>query len=173
VNDKESWSAAAYDVLVEVAGRYHAVIEYSELGEEVQQRSGVSTRMAIRNWIGGVLELVVQRCHREGLPALTSLVVRKDSGMVGDGYDAVLKVQGIAPHGDVMEREQHAAHARLDCYRWARASDLPPDGGQPALAPKLAQKVQRRRRERSERTVSVCPACFIELPATGQCDNCG
>lgn len=140
MSNKDVWAAAVYDLLVEVASCYHAVIEYSELGEEVQRRTGVTTGMAIRNWIGGVLELVAQRCHREGIPALTALVVRKDSGMVGDGYDAVLKIEGIAPHQDVIEREEHAARARLECYRWARASDLPADGGQPALAPKLAAK---------------------------------
>lgn len=174
MNDRETWASAAYDILVEVAGRYHGVIEYGELGEAVQERTGVTTRSAIRNWIGGVLELVVQRCHRDGLPALTALVVRKDSGMVGDGYDAVLRIEGIAPHDDVMEREEHAARARLECYRWAGAPDLPADGGEPALAPKLAQKVQRRRRaERSERAAQVCPVCFMAIPATGVCDNCG
>lgn len=173
MRDKDTWAEDAYDVLVEVASRYHAVIEYSELGEAVQLRTGVTTRMAIRNWIGGVLEVVVHRCAREGIPALTSLVVRKDSGMVGEGYDAVLGAEGIPPLEDVMQRENHAALARLECYRWAKAPDLPPDGGRPALAPKLAAKTARERKAAPARPAAVCPACNMAIPTTGRCDNCG
>ena len=92
--------------------------------------------------------------------------------MVGDGYDAVLRVEGIPAHDDVMEREQHAAGARLECYRWARADDLPADGGTPALAPKLAAAVDRRRTRDASREVNVCSRCNMAIPATGACDNC-
>ncbi|WP_107771029.1 hypothetical protein [Nocardioides sediminis] len=172
MSNKDVWAEAAYDILVEVAGRYHAVIEYSELGEEIQRRSGVTTRMAIRNWIGGVLEIVVHRCARNRIPALTALVVRKNTGMVGDGYDAVLRAEGIPPLEDAMQRENHAAQARLQCYRWARASDLPPDGGVPALAPKLAATVERQRKAQAPRPARVCLRCNMAIPATGACDNC-
>jgi hypothetical protein len=172
VSNKEIWAATAYDILVEVASRYHAVIEYSELGEEIQRRSGVNTRMAIRNWIGGVLEIVVHRCAREGAPALTALVVRKHTGMVGEGYDAVLRVEEIPPLEDAMQRENHAAHARLQCYRWAQAPDLPPDGGVPALAPNLAASVERQRKAQHTRPVQVCTMCHMAVPATGLCDTC-
>lgn len=173
MNKKEIWAATAYDILVEVAGRYHAVIEYSELGEEIQRRSGVRTGMAIRNWIGGVLEVVVHRCAREDIPALTALVVRKNTGMVGEGYDAVLRLEGISPLEDAMQRENHAAQARLQCYRWAKAADVPPDGGAPALAPRLAATVERQRKAQPQRPVRVCPDCNMAVPATGACDNCG
>jgi hypothetical protein len=173
MSNKDVWAATAYDILVEVAGRYHAVIEYSELGEEVQRRSGVTTRMAIRNWIGGVLEIVVHRCVREGIPPLTALVVRKNTGLVGEGYDAVLRVEGIPLLEDAMQRENHAAQARLECYRWAKAADLPPDGGAPALAPNLAASVERQRKAHSHRPDRVCPHCHMAVPATGVCDNCG
>lgn len=173
MSNKEVWADTAFDILVEVAGRYHAVIEYSELGEEIQQRSGVSTRMAIRNWIGGVLEIVVHRCARDGLPALTALVVRKGTGMVGEGYNAVLAVEGIPLLEDVMQRENHAARARLECYRWASASGLPEEGGSAALAPTLAAAVDRRRRAATPpRPAAVCPTCNMAVPATGLCDNC-
>jgi hypothetical protein len=174
MRNKDVWAATAYDILVEVAGRYHEVIEYSELGEEIQRRSGVTTGMAIRNWIGGVLEIVVHRCAREGIPALTALVVRKHTGMVGEGYDAVLRAEGIPPLEDALQRENHAAEARLRCYRWAQAAGLPPDGGAPALAPNLAARVVRQRKEaQSQRPVQVCPHCHMAVPATGVCDNCG
>ena len=32
------------EILVGVAGQYHGVVEYTQLGEEIQQRSGVETR---------------------------------------------------------------------------------------------------------------------------------
>ena len=45
----------------------------------------MATAEAVRNWIPGVIELVAERCVTEGVPPLTSLVVRKDTGMVGEG----------------------------------------------------------------------------------------
>ena len=128
--------------------------------------------MAIRNWIGGVLEIVVHKCAREGSPALTALVVRKNSGMVGEGYDAVLRAEGIPPLEDEMQRENHAAQARLACYRWAKAPDLPPDGGTAALAPILAAKVARQRKSTPARPSAFCPHCNMAIPTTGRCDNC-
>ncbi|WP_374971026.1 hypothetical protein [Terrabacter sp. BE26] len=83
------WAKHAYEVLVETAGRYNAVITYSELAEEVQRRSALHTRSAMRNWIGGLLADLVKVNHLRGEPPLTSLVVHKQDGQVGDGYDEV------------------------------------------------------------------------------------
>lgn len=94
--------------------------------------------------------------------------------MVGEGYDAVLAIEGVPLLADVMQRENHAAQARLECYRWAHASGLPTDGGSPALAPKLAAAVDRRRRAATPaRPTAVCSTCHMAVPATGVCDNCG
>ena len=38
---KKYWVKHGYDVLVETAGRYNAVITYGDLAEEVQRRSGL------------------------------------------------------------------------------------------------------------------------------------
>ncbi|OEV32526.1 hypothetical protein HS99_0017170 [Kitasatospora aureofaciens] len=173
------WTRAAYPALVEVARRYHAVITYAELAEAVQQASGVRTSINQRHWIGKVLALVVREAHRRGDPPLTSLVVHAADGMVGTGYQDVLAVAGQPPIPDEMDREQHAAAARLACYRHFGA-DLPADGGIPALAPRL--KTAATRRSTTTTTVAaapaprppaICPTCFLELPATRVCDSCG
>jgi hypothetical protein len=169
LTDRETWAETAYKNLVGVAGRYRAVVEYTQLGDEIQQSSGVTTTKAVRNWIGPVLELVADRCVSEGIPPLTSLVVRKDTGMVGDTYDAVLAATGAAPIDDPMKRESHAAQSRLECYRWANAEDLPADGGRAALAPKLAASAARKAKANPP-AQKVCPVCNMALLPSGECD---
>ena len=172
------WTRAAYPALVEVARRYHAVITYAELAEAVQQASGVRTSINHRHWIGKVLALVVREAHRRGDPPLTSLVVHAADGMVGTGYQDVLAVAGQPPIPDEMDREQHAAAARLACYRHFGA-DLPADGGIPALAPRLKTAATRRSTTTTTaaapapRPPAICPTCFLELLATRVCDSCG
>ncbi|MCX5351245.1 hypothetical protein OG901_26405 [Streptomyces mirabilis] len=168
---REAWATAAYDVLVDVARRYHAVITYKELAEEIQVRTGIRTKALLHNWIGSVLGRVVREASGRGDPPLTALVVHSDDGMVGSGYKEVLEAACEPPIDDVLEREQHAAEARLACYRQFGAA-LPPDGGVPALAPKYRAAMERRL-ARTEKPVQVCSKCFVQLPATGVCDSCG
>ncbi|RKT20147.1 hypothetical protein BX285_4628 [Streptomyces sp. 1114.5] len=183
------WTRAAYPALVEVARRYHAVITSADLAEAVQEASGVRTRVNQRHWIGKVLSLVVLEAHRRGDPPLTALVVHAADGKVGAGYQEVLAVAGQPPLAQEMDREQHAAAARLACYRHFGA-DLPADGGTPALAPRLRAALQRKTAATTTRTSAhaaasvsaaaaaprppaICPNCFLELPATRVCDSCG
>ncbi|MEU7335750.1 hypothetical protein [Streptomyces sp. NPDC007074] len=168
---RERWAEEAYSVLVGVARSYHAVITYKELGERVQERSGIRTKALLHNWIGSVLGKVVREAHRRGDPPLTALVVHTDDGMVGMGYKEVLEIAGQPPVHEALEREQHAAEARLDCYRSFGAA-LPPGGGIPALSPKYQAAIERRR-VRSTEPPPVCTTCFVQLPATGVCDSCG
>lgn len=167
----EAWAHVAYPHLVSVAGAYHRVITYGELGEKVQQASGIRTSALLHNWIGPVLGKVVREAHRRGDPALTSLVVHSDDGRVGEGYKEVLAVAGEPPIDDIVKREEHAAEARLLCYR-RFAVDLPADGGVPALAPKLQATVARQLAKISSRPVPMCPTCNVQLPSTGTCDSC-
>ncbi|RPK75523.1 hypothetical protein EES45_24820 [Streptomyces sp. ADI97-07] len=171
-DDREKWAQEAYAVLIDAARTYHAVITYKELGEEVQQRSGIHTRSLLHNWIGSVLAKVVREAHRRGDPPLTALVVHKDDGMVGVGYKEVLEIAGQPPLQGVEERERHAAEARFTCYQRFGAT-LPPDGGRPALAPRYQAAVERRRSRAPEPPPRVCAGCFVQLPATGVCDSCG
>ncbi|MFF7995656.1 hypothetical protein ACFZDG_38525 [Kitasatospora xanthocidica] len=167
------WTRAAYPALVEVARRYHGVITYADLAEAVQEASGVRTRINQRHWIGKVLSLVILEAHRRGDPPLTALVVHAVDGKVGPGYQEVLAVAGQPPLAEEMDREQHAAAARLACYRHFGA-DLPADGGTPALAPRLRASVERKAAAVAEaRPPAICPNCFLQLPATRVCDSCG
>lgn len=146
------------------------LLTYKELGQEIQERSGIRTKALLHNWIGSVLGKVVREAHRRGDPPLTALVVHSDDGMVGEGYKEVLQVAGQPPVHEVLEREQHAAAARLDCYRRFSAN-LPSDGGVPALAPKHQAAIDRRRVHIAE-PPPVCARCFVQLPATRVCDSC-
>jgi hypothetical protein len=168
---REVWGAEAYSILIEVAKTYQAVITYKELAEEIQSRTGIRTKTLLHNWIGPVLGRVVREAHRRSDPPLTALVVHTDDGKVGSGYKEVLAVAGEPPVEDELEREHHAAEARLACYRRFGAS-LPPGGGVPALAPRLQARVERRR-ERADKPPQVCGLCFVQLPSTGICDSCG
>lgn len=166
------WVKHAYEILVETAGRYNAVITYSELAEEVQRRSSLWTRSQMRNWVGGLLVDLVKVNHARGEPALSSLVVHKDDGQVGAGYDEVLRVAGQAAIDDPLEREMHAASVRLECYRhWG--ADVPA-GARPTLTSRTREVRARtpRRAPVEERRGAVCPTCFMEMPVSGTCPNC-
>ncbi len=131
---REAWGAEAYSILIDVAQTYHAVITYKELAEEIQSRTGIRTKTLLHNWIGPVLGRVVREAHHRGDPPLTALVVHTDDGKVGSGYREVLAVSGEPPVEDELEREHHAAEARLACYRRFGAT-LPPGGGVPPSPP--------------------------------------
>ncbi|WP_433315674.1 hypothetical protein [Micromonospora chersina] len=154
-----------------MAGTYRDLIVYRDLAEEVQRTSDVRASVSFRHWIGKVLYLVVLEGHRRAEPPLTALVVRRHDGRVGEGYKAVLEVAGEPPITDDLARERHASAARLDCYRHFGAT-LPPDGGSPALAPLLQQRVSKQRPP-VPTPRPPCPNCFLQLPRTGVCDSCG
>ncbi|MGC1214908.1 MAG: hypothetical protein WA890_27065 [Micromonospora sp.] len=165
------WASHAYPILATVAGTYRGLVVYGDLAEEVQRASGVRTSVPFRHWIGKVLHLVVREGHRRGEPPLTALVVHRQDGRVGEGYKAVLEVAGEPPITDDLDREYHAAAARLACYRHFGAT-LPFDGGSPALAPALHERVRKQRPSVPAPRPS-CPGCFVQLPQTGVCDSCG
>ncbi|AKU14706.1 hypothetical protein [Luteipulveratus mongoliensis] len=167
---RDVWAEYSHEVLIETAGRYNGLITYTELAAEVQARSGLRTRSPMRSWIGGVLGLVVTRCHEASEPPLTSLVVRKDDGHVGDGYDAVLEIGGLDPIEDEAERENHAAGARLECYR--RWCDNVPSNAKPTLSPKVVAKRDATRAALPARRGAICPTCFTETSVTGVCTRC-
>lgn len=174
------WAKHAYEVLVETAGRYNAVITYSELADEVQQRSGLHSTTQMRNWIGGLLADLAKVNHVRSEPPLTSLVVHKDDGRVGAGYDEALRLAGEHVSDDPDERENSAAAARLECYRhWG--ADVP-DGAVPTVHTRTRAPRERATSTRAarpartpapvERRGAVCPTCFMEMPVSGTCPNC-
>jgi hypothetical protein len=162
-----TWVPIAHEILPATASRYHSVITYSELSEEVQERSGIRTRMLLANWIGKLLENVAIDVKARAEPPLTSLCVHQD-GSIGEGYARAPK-SVAGPVGD--DIEVAAADHRLLCHR-AYAVDLPSDGGVAALT---SQVVARRARltPRVFAQPEACPNCRMTVPATGVCDECG
>ncbi len=165
----EAWARAARPILEAAAGSYQSVVTQKELCAQVQDDSGVRTKQQIRHWVGDVLSAVATDCHNRSEPLLSALCVNA-LGSVGDGYGAVVEsLTGTAP----ADADDHAAAQRLACYRQYDATGLPGDGGFAALTPRLAGTRDRARKARlAERVVPQCPDCFMELPATGECDNC-
>lgn len=170
---EEYWVPEAHRILTRVAATYQALIEYGELAAEVQESTGVFTRRQVRSWIGPVLAQVAHRNHENDEPPLTALVVHKSDGSVGVGYDEVLRLSGATEISDPVLREKHAAKARLACYGWGGAK-LPADGGRPALSPRWEQiQVRLRKERRAAEQPNICATCFMAIPPTGVCDNCG
>jgi hypothetical protein len=170
---EEAWVPEAHRILTRVAGTYQGLIEYAELAAEIQESSGIHTRRQVRSWVGPVLEQVARLNHENGEPPLTSLVVQKGDGTVGVGYDEAMRLTDGPDFADPLAREKHAAKARLDCYQWADAK-VPADGGRPALSPRFEQIHARLRKERrAAEQPTICPNCYMAIPPTGVCDNCG
>ena len=170
---EEAWVPEAHRILTRVAGTYQGLIEYAELAAEIQESTGIHTRRQVRSWVGPVLEQVARLNHENGEPPLTSLVVQKGDGTVGVGYDEAMRLTDGPDFADPLAREKHAAKARLDCYQWADAK-VPADGGRPALSPRFEQIHARLRKERrAAEQPTICPTCYMAIPPTGVCDNCG
>lgn len=178
------WASMAEEVLAQTARRYNAVFSETQLAAEVQNRSGIRTRLPTAEWIAGVLGRIADDCAKRGEPLLSALCVR-DDGSVGDAYgDAVERTGATRP----LDLDLHAAEERLRCYRHFGA-ELPPDGGRPQLTrriapPPAAPRAPRKRaaaaprttatrRSAPERPVAICPTCFTQLPVSGRCDTCG
>src|SRR4051812_3530907 len=170
---EDAWAEEARQILTDVAGTYHRLIDRTDLAAEVQDASGVRTSKNPHYWLSRVLAQVAAVNAVKDEPPLTSLVVHRINGTVGDDYDEVLRLTGADAISDSNAREKHAAAARMECYRWAGAT-MPDGGGHPALSPRLDQRIVReRKRAREEAVPTVCPSCFMAVPATGVCDSCG
>jgi hypothetical protein len=81
-----AWVAATEPILEEVASVYGGSITYEQLAEKLFEQTGYRTRMLLGNWIGQVLGPVQNATLAEGKPPLSSLVVRAETGGVGEGY---------------------------------------------------------------------------------------
>lgn len=177
----ELWLPFAHDLLTRVAATPYGVITYKDFGDQVQAASGVHTEQLIQHWVGPFLNALITSAHEAGQPPLTALVVHKDDGMVGEGYNAVMRAEGLAPPQDPLARENHAAEGRVRCYRWAGAPE-PAGGWTPRLAANFKARraaghtrtatVARPRAAVAQAVVALCPRCFVEMPVSGRCDTC-
>jgi hypothetical protein len=159
----EIWVPLARERLIEVAGRYHAVVTHAELAARVQGLSGIRTRWAVPKWIKWLLEGVATQ-GKSDEPPLTSLCVHHD-GTMGKLYPQV----GAPPRGT--DIEMYAAEHRLLCYQ-RYASDLPPGGGVAVLTPQVIARRTPKSTKREEPEPDRCPVHHTSLPASGQCDYC-
>lgn len=189
---RAAWARAARPVLLEAAGRYRATVSWKRLSLAVQESTGITTSQPVARWIGEVLALVTDECHRLGEPLLSSLCLSAQ-GSVGEAYaDAVEHVRGEP----LPDPDEHAAAERLSCYRHWEAVGLPRDGGTPlrtahfktvrkASPAKPSPRVAGTPRATPRKSPSVaaapapepkpiplCPRCFTQVPATGVCDYC-
>jgi hypothetical protein len=165
---RDAWAEAARPILIEVAKHYHQVITYKDLATRVQWVTGVRSTQQMHYWIGDVLKRVSIESSSRGEPLLSALCVSSD-GSVGERYATAVAAttDDLTDDGD-----DHAAAQRLACYRYFEASDLPADGGSPALTPQLTARRARAKKVRlAEAPIDVCPTCHTQLPATKICDN--
>lgn len=184
---------AARDILLEVAGTYRATITYRQLGTDVQRRAAIRCG-STPGWLVGVLAMVAHVCHRLAEPALTSLVVGHEDGLVGPAFDEVLRTSGLPAAASAQAREQAAAASRLECYR--RYAPGVPEDAEPTLVTvaaaqrtptvkgtpraKAAVKPKPLNADRPRRAIDenraphvVCSSCFLQTPPGEECQNCG
>lgn len=162
-----AWSSVARATLEKAAKEYGSFVTYKELGEIVQDETGIKTTKLLHNWIGRLLRGVSDVQDGTGEPLLTSLVVRADQ-TIGAGFSDVIRSRDGADPEDI---ELVAAEERLACYRHFGASV--PEGAQPKLTPEVAAaRSAARLAEKMALPAKVCPSCYIQLPATGVCDSC-
>ncbi len=178
---REEWAAAAREVLLRAARRYRATVTYKELAIEVQRLSGIRTKQLMHHWIGEVLGRTALVNAERDEPLLCSLCVT-EGDRVGEGYAVAVQ----AAYGDKPDNPNaHAAKERLECYRFFDAVGLPADGGtvappkpvtvrtttKRAAAPR--QTAAKRPTKPADRPPEICPTCFMAIPRSGVCDNCG
>jgi hypothetical protein len=164
----------ARESLLRTAETYNGYITYSDLAEQVQNKSGIRTKQLIHYWVGKILGVVSTDCHQSNEPLLSSLCVHQD-GSVGAGYGVALDETYGGPRPEDLDLA--AAEERLKCYRYFGAQ-MPADGGKPTLTPTLAATRSRkatanatRARAKIEEVRGICPLCFVRLPSSGVCGS--
>ncbi|MEZ5092829.1 hypothetical protein [Nocardioides sp.] len=185
-----AWAAAARDVLLQAAKRYRATVGGEELRMQAMYRTGIRSDEPDVSWLTDVLGRVTAEGDAREEPVLASLCVGSDGRVVSAYAQAVAASRGPAP----ADPSDHALRERLSCYRHFRAAGLPADGGSLGSGPGGRKPAAARPRTRTPRTpraprsteprqaparrptpppTATCPTCFMALPVTGVCDNCG
>lgn len=166
---RKAWAAAGVQILEEVASTYGGYIVYRDLAERLFDTTGIHTSQNISHWTGKPLGAVLEHCRQNNLPALTALVVHAGDGMVGEGFNEFLRQTGRDEIDDPLQLEWVAAQERLKCYR-LYCPHVPADAT-PTLTREYAATLKAPEPKR-EKPKPSCPACGMQLPATGQCDYC-
>ncbi|KQS00741.1 hypothetical protein ASG12_07730 [Williamsia sp. Leaf354] len=175
----DAWEPHAVALLTDAATRYNDFVTYKQLSEHVQERSGITHKGLITNWIGQLLGRVIDHCVDASIPQLSALCVTSE-GTVGEGYryaiEAERRARGETPEGavhvDLQSLDDLAARTRLECYRYFGAQ-IPPNGGVPTLTPKVAKtRAAARAKAKAETPPKLCPTHHTVLPVTGVCYEC-
>src|ERR1700754_4203742 len=165
---RDEWARAAYVALVETARSEDGLTTAGVLAEETQTVTGIRTLVKLPNWIGHVLALVAEMCVRNFEPQLPALCVKQGSHDVGDGYVYYYELIGEEAPKNV---QRAAEEERERCYEYYADNDGL--GWDPTKLKRPASNRQSvRATATEEKPPDLCPACFIQLPSTGQCDNC-
>jgi len=164
----EAWENATLQALIEIASTYPATITYGELYDRITDATGYRTGQQPRLLMPGILGAVQREAKAKGLPPLTSLVVRKSDGTVGPGYISHDYPDGIA---DARRRERVAAADRFACYQ--RFAPSLPRGAGPVVVVPRSDDPPRGKRAVQDAAPELCAICWLTLPASGVCGNCG
>jgi hypothetical protein len=165
----DTWEPFAIAKLMETAKQYNATVTYGQVRDHVWTATGIRHDGLLSNWVGQLLNRVIKHCNEQGIPHLSSLVVKED-GTVGEGFRAALSDPEQAR--TLEDLDDLAAEMRLECYRHFGA-ELPPDGGKPTLTPKAKYTRDKKDRTTPPREMKQCPECFLTMPASGVCETCG
>jgi hypothetical protein len=149
---RREWALVAHDILEEVAKRYGRSVQYSDLAQEMQRRTGIATDLELSTWVDDVLAAVAERCKDSGEPRLITLVDRP-------GVTHATEVPAAR-----MECYQ-AYGAKIPATRTTRRTTRTRSGAAAAAPARKPAKAE-------ERVRPICQRCFVELPSTGVCDNC-
>lgn len=149
---RQEWTLRAHEILAEIAGRWNRSIGYDDLAGEIQRRTGIRTDMDSEDWLDGVLSEINSRCVEAGKPRLGALVE-----LPGVPTDTDARFSCYEAYGARRPREKAAS---------TRAGGRTRREAEPRKAP------SRRTVKPEDRVRPMCPTCFVELPATGICDNC-
>ena len=160
-----AWVQATEAILEGVAATYGGSITYQQLAEQLFDDTGYRTEMLLGNWIGKVLGPVQVATLAEGKPPLSSLVVRAETGGVGDGYVNHEHPKGFATSD---ERQRAAAVDRLTCYR-SYCDHVPTDAAPQMTSLYFAKHPGQKPAPPPPKT---CPTHNMVLPASGRCDYC-
>lgn len=164
------WAAAAIPVLEEVASTFGGYITYKDLKERVTAVTDVQSNQQLNFWSNTMLNRVIQLCEERNLPPLSSLVVNAGDGMVGSGFNEVLRRSGREMvWDDPYKLEVIAAAERFICYQ-TYCSSIPEDA-EPQLTREYSARVKREKKG-EPKVRPACTKCQMLLPATGVCDYC-
>jgi hypothetical protein len=121
----QAWFEAAIPYLKGLAASYMGYTTYAMFVRYLFEQTGIRTNRPLQKWPGEILGMVLDECARRGWPALSSMVVDQKYGICGTGFGAYYVGIMDEPTNDE-EREELAAHLRVNCYR-KYALDVPAD----------------------------------------------